>query len=112
MAFIATTGAMCMCTCGSCPSAFNATPSPCLCNKMPIGTIMDNVPMFNIMPFGACSIMLGSPCVPATPAPWIPGKPTVLSSKKPTLTTDSQLQCALGGVIKFIVPAEFTTILK
>ena len=108
MALLATTGAICMCSFGSCPSVFNATPSSILCCGKPVGSVMDNVPMTNIMPFGTCTAMLGMPCIPATPTPWLLIKPAILASSKPILTIDSKLMCSLGGVIQFIVPAEFT----
>lgn len=87
---------------------------------MPIATIMDNVPMMNIMPFGLCSSLanptvaaataaaLGAltpmPCVPIFPAPWAPGSPTVMIGNTPALNQSSKLMCAWGGAISITSP--------
>ena len=55
---------------------------------------MDDIPMTNIMPFGMCQslgesevaaattaalgVLTPMPCIPNTPAPWVPGAPTVM----------------------------------
>ena len=41
----------------------------------------------------------GMPCVPVTPAPWMPGCPTVTVCKRLLLNNTSKLMCAYGGVI-------------
>ena len=116
-------GAMCQCTFGAAPSPLTVTPeNRVLTSNMPAATIMDNVPMKNIMPFGMCSSManptvaaataatLGAltpmPCVPVIPAPWAPGSPTVLIANKPALNDSSRLMCAWGGVISVNVPGQ------
>lgn len=87
---------------------------------MPIATIMDNVPMKNILPFGMCSSMANPmvaaataaafgaltpmPCIPVIPAPWAPGSPTVMIANKPALNQTSKLMCAYGGVIQINNP--------
>jgi hypothetical protein len=43
-----------------------------------------------------------------TPAPWVPGAPTVLLGNQPTLDNSSKLMCTWGGVITFETPGEFT----
>jgi hypothetical protein len=48
------------------------------------------------------------PCIPATPAPWVPGAPTVLISNMPALNNTSKLMCIWGGVIQIVVPGQFT----
>ena len=109
-------GAMCQCTFGAAPSTLVVTPeNKVTTSNMPAATIMDNLPMKNIMPFGMCSSManptvaaataaaLGAltpmPCVPVTTAPWVPGCPTVLIANKPALNDSSKLMCSWGGVI-------------
>ena len=113
MPLVATTGAMCACTCGSCPSSFTSTPSLSTCEGLPIGTIFDNIPGLNFKNFGTCTILSGAPCAPVTLSPWILVKPNLaMLNKKPILTIDSKLTCTVGGIIQFIMPAKFTCNLK
>jgi hypothetical protein len=93
-------------------------------NYVPDANIMDHIPMTNIMPFGVCSSMANPevaaataaalgvltpmPCVPATPAPWVTGAPTVLLANFPTLDNVSTLDCIWGGVIQFTDAGEET----
>ena len=109
-------GAMCQCSFGAAPSTLVVTPeNKTLRSSMPAATIMDNVPMKNIMPFGMCSslanptvaaatsaalgVLTPMPCVPVIAAPWAPGCPTVLIANKPALNDSSKLMCNWGGVI-------------
>ena len=109
-------GAMCQCSFGAAPSTLVVTPeNKTLTSSMPAATIMDNVPMKNIMPFGMCSslanptvaaatsaalgVLTPMPCVPVIAAPWAPGCPTVLIANKPALNDSSKLMCSWGGVI-------------
>lgn len=113
-------GAMCNCSFGMAPSSFMVTPENKVVSSMPLATIMDNVPMKNIMPFGMCQSMANPtvaaataaalgvltpmPCIPATSAPWVPGSPTVLIGNKPALNNSCKLMCNWGGVIQFTNP--------
>lgn len=88
------------------------------------GIITDNIPFTNIVPFPMCcspsnpafiaatSAALGVPtpvpCTPVTPAPWVPGVPTVLITNIPALDNNCKLTCALGGMISFVAPGQFT----
>ncbi len=124
MAIHVCTGAMMMCSFGVAPSTFSATPKMVKTGNMDAGNIMDNVPMMNIPPFGACmsmanpqvaaataaalGVLTPMPCVPVIPAPWTPGAPTVLVSNMPALNNSSQLMCAWAGVITISVPGQFT----
>ena len=116
-------GAMCQCTFGMAPSTLVVTPeNKVLTSNMPAATIMDNVPMKNIMPFGMCSSMANPtvaaattaalgvltpmPCVPVIAAPWVPGSPTVLIANKPALNNSSKLMCNWGGVISINNPGQ------
>lgn len=90
-------------------------------SNMALATIMDNIPMVNIPPFGMCSSManptvaaataaaLGAltpmPCIPVFPAPWAPGSPTVLIGGKPALNNSCKLMCAYGGTVSVTNPA-------
>lgn len=118
-------GAMCQCSFGVAPGALTVLPTKMVNGvKMPIATIMDNVPIVNIAPFGMCSslanptvaaataaalgVLTPMPCVPVVPAPWTPGKPMVMVGKVPALDKDSKAMCAWGGVIQFTYPGQVT----
>ena len=119
-------GAMMTCSFGVAPSSLVVTPEKRVIDfKMPAATIMDHIPMKNIMPFGACSslanptvaaatpaawgVLTPMPCIPATTTPWITGAPTVLIGKIPALDNVSKCMCMWAGVIQFTTPGEFTT---
>lgn len=124
MAMCVCMGAMCACSFGLTPSALMITPENKVVTSGPIATIMDNVPMKNILPFGMCSSMANPmvaaatvaalgvltpmPCIPVIPAPWVPGSPTVLIGNKPALNNTSKLMCAYGGVIQITNPGVMT----
>lgn len=116
-------GAMCQCTFGMAPSALVVTPeNKVLTSNMPAATIMDNVPMKNIMPFGMCSslanptvasataaalgVLTPMPCMPVIAAPWATGSPTMLIANKPALNDSSKLMCNWGGVISVSNPGQ------
>jgi len=119
-------GASMMCTFGLVPSSLVVLPPPknTMTNQMPDANIMDHIPMVNIMPFGMCTsianptvasatsaalgVLTPMPCIPNTPAPWVPGAPTVLLGNSPALDNSSQLMCIWAGVITFVTPGEFT----
>ena len=62
-------GAMCQCSFGMAPSSLVVTPeNKTLTSNMPAATIMDNVPMKNIMPFGMCTSMSNPTVASATAA--------------------------------------------
>ncbi len=109
-----------MCTFGAAPSVFTVLPiNKVMCGNQPAANIMDHVPMLNIMPFGMCVAptnpaviaALGSPvpCVPVTPAPWIPGAPTVMIANQPALDSTSKCMCTWAGVISVMMPGQMTT---
>jgi len=118
-------GAMMMCTFGAAPSSLVVLPTNRVTTQqVPDANIMDHIPMTNIMPFGMCmsianptvaaataaalGVLTPMPCIPNTPAPWVPGAVTVLLGNQPTLDNVSQLMCVWGGVITFSTPGEFT----
>ncbi len=118
-------GAMMMCSFGMAPSSLVVLPTNrVMTNNVPDANIMDHIPMTNIMPFGMCfaptnpafiaatAAALGVPtpvpCIPVTPAPWVPGAPTVLLGNFPTLDNTSTLMCTWAGVITFTSAGEFT----
>lgn len=116
MAMLVTAGAQLTCTFGAAPSALVITPqNKVMAGNKPVGTIMDNKPMVNIMPFGVCNsmsnptvaaatsaamgVLTPQPCVPVTPSPWTPGSPTVKVGNIPALTDSCKLVCNWGGQI-------------
>jgi hypothetical protein len=118
-------GAMMQCSFGVAPSSLVVLPTNMvMTNNVPDANIMDHIPMVNIMPFGMCSspsnptvaaataaalgVLTPMPCVPATPAPWVAGAPTVLLGNFPSLDNVSQLMCIWGGVITFSDAGEET----
>lgn len=120
MGFAVCGGAMCSCSFGIAPSSLMVTPENKTVSMMPLATIMDYVPMKNILPFGMCSSMANPqvaaataaalgvltpmPCIPITSSPWMPGSPTVLIANKPALNQNSKLICNWGGVIQINSP--------
>ncbi|MDR5758683.1 DUF4280 domain-containing protein [Caballeronia sp. LZ035] len=120
-----TAGATLQCSFGAAPGTLQVLPVNRVLCGTPAATIMDNVPMVNVLPFGTCTSManpvvvaataaaLGAltpmPCVPATVAPWAPGSPTVLIGSLPALQNSSKLMCMWAGVIQVVAPAQVTT---
>ncbi len=121
-------GAMLKCTFGVAPGTLMVLPLNLVLTKVPDANIMDNKPMVNILPFGMCQSManpmvaaasaaaMGAlvpmPCIPMTTAPWVPGSPTVLLAKMPTLNNSSKLMCMWGGIIGINVAGQFTVSVK
>ena len=117
-------GAMMACTFGAAPSTLVPTPKPILTSNMIAANILDHVPLVNILPFGVCmslanpmvasataaalGVLTPMPCIPNTPAPWVPGAVTVLLQGAPALDNVSQLMCMWGGVITFTMPGQMT----
>lgn len=117
-------GAVLACSFGAAPSTMTVIPSTTMGVNMPAATIMDNIPMANIMPFGMCSaptnpaviaataakagVFTPVPCVPVTPAPWVPGSPTVMINSKPALNASCKLMCTWAGVISVTYPGQVT----
>ena len=117
-------GAVCSCSFGMSPSMLMVTPENQVVATQAIATILDNVPIKNIMPFGMCSnpsnpmvaaataaafgVLTPMPCIPVTSAPWTPGAARVLVANKPVLTLDSRLVCSYGGIIQINSPGTFT----
>ena len=85
-----------------------------------MATIMDYIPLKNILPFGMCSsianpqvaaataaalgVLTPMPCIPAVTAPWLPGASAVLVANKPALNAGSKTICMWGGVIQITNP--------
>lgn len=113
-------GASVNCMFGAAPSILNVMPAARVMSSQALATVMDHIPMVNILPFGMCSSMsnptvaaataaaLGvltpMPCIPVLTGPWMPGNPTLLIGGKPALTSDSKLMCAWSGMIQVSFP--------
>lgn len=119
-------GALCQCSFGAAPSSLVVTPeNRVMAGGPPAATIMDNIPMKNILPFGMCSsianptvasataaaqgVLTPMPCIPVTPAPWAPGSLTVMIANKPALNNSCKLMCQWGGVISINMAGQTTT---
>jgi hypothetical protein len=128
MALQVVMGAQLQCSCGAAPSAMVVLPSNrTMAGGVPAATIMDHVPLMNIMPFGMCQspanptvaaataaalgVLTPMPCIPATAAPWVPGAPTALIGGMPALDNNCKLMCNWAGVIQVISPGETTVMI-
>lgn len=111
------------CSFGAAPSTLMITPEKLIATGgIAIATIMDFVPMKNIMPFGMCTTLtdpvvsastaakLGvftpAPCVPLTTQPWTPGSSIVTVRGQPALHNGCTLMCQWGGVITITNPGQ------
>jgi len=118
-------GASLQCSFGAAPSSLVVLPTNLtMAGGVPAATIMDHVPMMNILPFGMCNtpsnpmvaaataaalgVLTPMPCIPATAAPWVPGAPTVLVGNMPALDNSCKLMCMWGGVIQVVAPGQAT----
>lgn len=118
-------GAMLRCSFGVAPSQLSVLPvNRVNTSNQPAATIMDHQPMVNIAPFGMCMSLLNpavaaattaafgvltpQPCIPVTPAPWVPGATTVLLASQPALDNTCTLNCVWGGIIQIAMPGQFT----
>ena len=119
-------GAQMKCSFGVAPSALVVLPAnKTMCGGPPAATIMDHVPMTNIMPFGMCQspsnptvasataaamgVLTPMPCVPVTSSPWAPGSATVKIGNIPALNSTSKCMCNWGGMIEITSPGQGPT---
>ena len=115
-------GAQLSCSFGLAPSSLTVLPSNQSQSENQVAaTIMDTIPMTNIMPFGMCAspanpqvasataaalgVLTPQPCIPATTSPWAPGSPNVLIINQPALDSASTCMCMWTGVITIGMPA-------
>ena len=114
-----------MCSMGMAPGTLVVLPlNRVMSGNQPAANIMDHVPMLNIMPFGMCrspanpvvaaataaalGVLTPMPCIPATPAPWMPGAATVLLGNMPALDNTCKLMCLWAGTIQVTNPGQRT----
>lgn len=121
------TSAMAQCSFGVSPVSLMAVPkgAPVVVENLPPLTTMDHLPIANIPPFGMCSspanptviaataaamgVLTPMPCVPNTPAPWVPGAVMTTVNGAPALTAGSTCNCVWGGVITVLNPGATRT---
>jgi hypothetical protein len=118
------TGSMLRCSMGLTPAPLNVLPiNRVLGQGPPVGNIMDNKPLVNILPFGLCrsianpivasataaalGVLTPMPCIPVTPAPWISAS-RVLVGGAPVITKSSKCMCVWGGQISPIATPAMT----
>lgn len=116
-------GAQIQCSFGTSPANLTVLPTNRVnTTNMPAATIMDYVPMLNILPFGQCSspsnpmvaaataaalgVLTPQPCIPVTVAPWTPGSPTVKIGQLNALDDASTLMCTWAGQISINDPGQ------
>jgi len=108
-------GAKLKCTQGTSESSFVVTPNIADAKDKPMATVMDFVPMKNILPFGMCNspanpqvaaataaamgVLTPQPCIPVVTAPWSPGSAVAQMNGNKLLTDDSTCQCQWTGQI-------------
>jgi hypothetical protein len=119
-------GAMMTCSWGAAPSTLAVLQNQTvLIESMPAATILENIPMAGIPPFGMCSslsnpavasapagalgVLTPMPCTPVTAGPWTPGSTTTFIGGKPALTVPATCTCAFGGVISITRPGTVKT---
>lgn len=116
------TGATLKCSFGLAPGSLMVLPVHQVMATTPAANISDMAPAVNILPFGACNsaanpmviaataaamgVLTPMPCIPATTAPWAPGKPKVLVQNMPAVDKDCKAMCMWGGVIEVLVPGQ------
>ena len=117
-------GAMLKCSFGITPSSLIVIPkgTPTIIEGKLAATIMDYAPIANIPPFGMCNSRINpaviaataaaagvptpAPCIPAIPAPWVPGTPTFSIHTPLALNDNCKCFCTWGGIIQIIYPGQ------
>jgi Domain of unknown function (DUF4280) len=119
-------GATLQCSFGAAPSSLVVLPvNRTMVGSQPAANIMDHKPAANVQPFGLCAsplnpqvaaataaalgVLTPQPCVPATPAPWTTGAPTIQLGYQPTLNMISKCNCLWGGMISIVSPGQVPT---
>lgn len=128
MGVIVAAGASVQCTFGTVPGTLNVTSQQkVLVEGKPVATIQDASPMTNISSCGMCTslanpqvaaataaalgVLTPQPCVPAPAGTWIPTQMSVVVEGKPCLTSDANLMCTYGGIIRIVNPGQVKSII-
>lgn len=122
MSKLVVNGAKLKCSEGLAPTTLTVLPTN-LANGglVPAATVMDNIPMLNIAPFGMCKTQanpqvaaataaaMGAltpmPCIPVVVAPWSPGAAGAEIAGQKALTDSSKCSCMWTGSIEITDPA-------
>ncbi len=116
-------GAELQCSMGSATSALTILPTNLVnTTSLSAATVMDYVPLLNIMSFGQCSspsnplvaaataaalgVLTPQACIPCTVSPWTPGSATVKIGNMNALDDASSLVCMWAGSISINDPGE------
>src|SRR2546421_11825839 len=116
-----------LCSFGMAPSALNVLPmNRVMVENKPAATVMDNIPIVNIPPFGMCTslanpmvasatsaalgVLTPMPCIPNPVGPWKPGAVQTQIANNQALTMGSTCNCAWGGIIQFLFPGAVQTL--
>ena len=121
MAQLVTAGTTMTCSMGAAPAAL-LVPVPAVSATTPAATAADSVPGTNIPTFGMCmslgnpevaaattaaqGVLTPQPCVPATGTPWAPASVSASIGGIPCVLATSTCQCAFGGTITVVAPAQ------
>ncbi len=117
---------MLQCSFGMAPSTLTViVPLRPKCGNMLMATIMDYIPMVNIMTFGMCQSMANPtvasataaamgvltpmPCIPVIAAPWTPGGQVKIMGQ-PALINNAKCMCSYGGQISITNPSGSMTV--
>lgn len=131
MAIAVVSGASLVCSNGTAPATFNATPSPIRIGGKPAGNVMDSTFPKNLTNFGMCrspsnpqvaalmpvpppGTIKPVPCVPVIPgSPWTAsGVPKVKIGKQEALSNQACLTCQWAGQIKITNPGQVKVQIK
>ncbi len=126
MALQVVNGAQTQCSFGAAPATLTVLPARMVqAGNQPAATVMDYIPMTNIMPFGMCmslsnpqvaaataaamGVLTPQPCVPMTVTPWVPGATTTFNTSQIKLNNNSKCACMWGGMISIANPGQTDT---
>jgi hypothetical protein len=118
---LVTAGTTMICSMGAVPAAL-LVPVPDVLATTPAATAADSIPGTNIPTFGMCmslgnpevaaattaaqGVLTPQPCIPATGAPWTPASVSASVGGIPCVLATSTCQCAFGGTITVVTPAQ------
>lgn len=118
-----TMGACMRCSFGAAPSTLLVAPR--VIATTPAASMLDNLPIVNVLPFGMCSslanpmvasattaalgVLTPMPCIPLTVIPWFPPRARVFIGVAPSIDETATLLCLWGGVIELESPGQTKT---
>ena len=118
MPCIVNAGCILKCSFGQVPTPLSIMNPKVLVGSMPVATMMDYIPIVNIVPFGMCNnpanpvvaaatiaalrVLTPMPCIPMTISPWINVSTKMEVQGKKVLHEGSKLMCGYGGQITVV----------